>query len=136
MGIRNWLNNLVFTLAFIIILTPLAACTTSRSTASKIGVQGGGQVALNDHALVQFDAREIAPEVSVTITTQEISEKDGLTILVNNCTQCHLVQSLLQIKKSRIGWEEALGKMEAMGIHLSETEKITLLDYLATNEEP
>jgi hypothetical protein len=136
MGNRNWLNNLVFTLAFIIILTPLAACTTSRTTASKIGVQDGGQVALNDHGLVQFDAREIAPEVSATITTQEISIRDGSTILENNCTQCHVVKSLLQIKKSRVGWEDALALMETMGVQLSETEKITLIDYLATNEEP
>jgi hypothetical protein len=133
---KQSLTKGIYTVALLMILVLLPSCTISRTTASQIEAQGSDQGTLNEHALVQFDAREKAPEVSATITTQEISIRDGSTILENNCTQCHLVQSLLQIKKSRIGWEEALGKMEAMGIHLSETEKITLLDYLASNEEP
>jgi len=133
---KSWQNNLVYTLVFIMILASLASCTTTSATASPIEAQGSDQEALNDQALVQFDVREKAPEVSVTITAQEISIKEGSTILENTCSQCHVVKSLLQIKKSRIGWEEALAQMETMGVHLNETEKITLLDYLATNEEP
>jgi hypothetical protein len=38
-------------------------------------------------------------------------------------------------KKSRSGWEKTLEQMEALGVHLEDTEKAILLDYLATSDE-
>jgi hypothetical protein len=37
----------------------------------------------------------------------------------------------MQIKKPRAEWEKTLAQMEAMGVHLDNSEKAVLLDYLA-----
>jgi hypothetical protein len=133
---RHFLRNLFYALAIILILVPLVSCSALQSTTTQIKVPVNDQKMLREYASVQVDARESAPEVNVTTTTQKMSLIDGRSIIENNCARCHLVQSLLQSKKSRTEWEGALQQMELMGIHLNVTERVVLLDYLATKEEP
>jgi hypothetical protein len=132
---RHSLGNLFYTSAIILILVLLVSCSALQSPTTQIKAPVDDQEMLREYASVQVDARESAPEVKVTTTTQEMSLIDGRSILENNCAECHLVQSLLQIKKSRTEWEGALQQMELIGIHLNETEKVVLLDYIATIEE-
>ena len=133
---RHFHNTVIFTLALLLITGALVSCSHPRQTTNKTKVPADAQVAAIDHASVQFEARENFPVIIATTTVQEMSINDGHTILENICAQCHLVQSLLQIKKSRPEWEGVLQQMEMMGVHLSNIDKSVLLDYLVATEEP
>jgi len=60
---------------------------------------------------------------------------DGQSLLATHCTRCHLAQKLEQTEKSRTEWEQTLAQMERIGVHLSDSEKVVLLDYLSVNDE-
>jgi cytochrome c5 len=94
------------------------------------------QVAMSEQV---EDHVEAAPFVAAThdpVLIQPASQKDGPALLESHCNRCHTLQSLTQIKKSRSEWENALAKMEALGVHLDENEKIILLDYLSLANQP
>ena len=133
---RHFLITVIFTLALFLITGALVSCSHSRQTANETEIPANERVTVTEYSSVQFDARESVPEVKATATTQEMSINDGHTILENICAQCHLVQSLLQIKKSSPEWEEILQQMEMMGVHLSEIDKSVLIGYLVSTEQP
>jgi hypothetical protein len=133
---RLFLITMIFTLVLFLITGVLVSCSRPRQTANETEIPADAQVTVIEHGSVLFEARESVPEVTATDTAQEMSIKDGHTILENICAQCHLVQTLLQIKKSRPEWEGVLQQMEMMGVHLSEIDKSVLLNYLVATEEP
>lgn len=69
-------------------------------------------------------------------TSQEAGLQDGSSLIDSHCAQCHTIQRLKQTKKTRTGWENTLAKMERIGVSLSDTEKVVLLDYLTGIAEP
>jgi hypothetical protein len=61
---------------------------------------------------------------------------DGQSLLESHCIQCHNAQWFKQIDKSRTEWEQALARMDRLGVHMSDGEKVVLIDYLSVNDEP
>ncbi len=62
--------------------------------------------------------------------------ENGSSLLQSRCTQCHELQWLRQVKKTRTGWDETVSQMEWFGVKISDAEKTVLLDYLAGVDEP
>jgi hypothetical protein len=62
--------------------------------------------------------------------------QEGPSLLQTRCTQCHALQKILQVKKTRTEWENALSKMESFNVKISDAEKKVLLDYLTTVDNP
>ena len=86
--------------------------------------------------LNQVDDVTFVSSPTESIPTQETPLIDGYSLLETHCAQCHTVQKLIQIKKSRSQWEIILKQMEAMGALLSDSERNLLLKYLVTASEP
>ena len=57
-------------------------------------------------------------------------------LLQTRCTQCHSLETVLQVEKTRVEWEEALSKMESFNVEISDSERKVLLDYLTIVENP
>lgn len=133
---RRLITTIVFSIAFLANLVLLTSCGNIPVTDSQSDPRADDQEQLDARAVAQFDASVRLPEGNSTAITQETSTIDGRSILESSCSQCHLVESLLRVKKSRSDWEEALQQMEMMGVHLADTEKVILLDYLAATEAP
>jgi hypothetical protein len=92
---------------------------------------------------VQTKYSEIPTEdVSSNLSTQvpvpsaEAALQEVPLLLQKRCTQCHPLQKILQVKKTRTEWENALSNMESLNVKISETEKKILLDYLTTIDNP
>ena len=97
----------------------------------------------NTHQVAQVERIEdqvhASPIIAATpepVLIQAASQKDGPALLESHCTRCHTLQSFNQIKKSRLEWENALAKMETLGVQLDKNEKIILLDYLELANQP
>lgn len=58
---------------------------------------------------------------------------DGATLLQTRCTVCHSLDRVNNEKNTRAGWEQIVNKMVQKGAQLNDSEKATLLDYLAQN---
>ena len=85
---------------------------------------------------IKEDESSLASHPSSSSIIQETPRLEGPTILQSHCAQCHDVQWLEQIQKTRQGWEQMLIRMEGMGVHLSDQEKVVLLNYLAVADNP
>ena len=92
---------------------------------------------------VQTKFSEVPTEdVSSNLSTQiptpsaETALQEGQLLLQTRCTQCHPLQKILQVKKTRTEWEETLTKMESLNVKISDTEKKVLLGYLTTVDNP
>ena len=98
---------------------PLAKAATSNREA---------QVVRDD---AQLGNGELNSTTTESIEIKAMPIQDGPSILESRCVQCHTEQSILQKNKTRADWDKALIKMERLGVHLSDPEKVVLLDYLA-----
>lgn len=56
---------------------------------------------------------------------------DGASLLQTRCTVCHNLDRVMNEKNSRAQWERIVDKMIQKGAQLNDTEKTTLIDYLA-----
>jgi hypothetical protein len=99
--------------AFVAALVLLAAKSIPASTIplskTKSDVQG-----------VQTKPSEVPTEVGASnLSTQapttfpETALQEGPLVLQTRCTQCHPLQKILQVKKTRTEWEKTLSKMES-----------------------
>jgi hypothetical protein len=120
---------------FIVIFVLRTAGSQNRGLAPPI-TPNTDQVALVERVEDQVDASPFIAATPEPVLIQAVSQKDGPALLESHCTRCHTIQSFNQIKKSRLEWENALAKMEALGVHLDENEKIILLDYLELANQP
>jgi hypothetical protein len=66
----------------------------------------------------------------------ETSLQEAPLLLETRCTQCHPLQTVLQVTQTRTEWENTLSKMESFNVKISDTEKQVLLDYLTTADHP
>ena len=89
-----------------------------------------------EHVAVQIDAGALVSTTTEPVASQAAPMQDGLELLKTHCAQCHVTAWFDQIEKPRAEWEEALARMEAMGVQLSDTEKDVLLNYLAVADKP
>jgi len=68
--------------------------------------------------------------VEATPGETQISEP-GQILFERRCSSCHVLQQFAGSEKSLAELEDALMRMEAMGVMLDEVDKVTLLEYLA-----
>jgi len=68
--------------------------------------------------------------------SMETPFQDGGSLVQSRCAQCHDLQWLQQVKKTRMEWETTLSRMEWFNVKLGKAEKTVLLDYLAHVDEP
>ena len=119
----------VVLILFITNSIPASAVPSTNSTSSVRGVtEKPGEIQTEVGAL---NSTVQEPDVSQATTSQ-----NGLSILESNCVRCHTNQWLMKIKKTPAEWEKTLTQMEIKGVHLSDTEKEDLIDYLVQNVEP
>ena len=130
MSIKYIFIILLFGITSIIILVLLASGLVLPYKTSPRNIPTGVVNAKADTINVQVDASAVDPLKILTVTSQAVLQLDGASLLENHCAQCHVTKSLKLMKKSRLDWEENLKQMAAMGVHLSDIEKETLLDYL------
>ena len=79
---------------------------------------------------VEFDSTQPIP-----VRPNSDSIPDGPSIIASRCTKCHAAQLLNQTEKQRAEWELTLAQMDRMGVHLSDSEKDILLDYLTASDD-
>jgi hypothetical protein len=133
---RHLIHIIIFSIAFLAFPGLLASCGSASPTVFRNDARNIDQEKVDARAVAPFDASVGVPEVKVTAIVQETMRIDGGSILEAHCSQCHLVESLIQINKTPTEWEGVLQQMEMMGVHLAETEKASLLDYLTAAEKP
>jgi hypothetical protein len=92
---------------------------------------------------VQTEGSEVPTDVgSSNLSTQtptpslETALQEGPVLLQTRCIQCHSLEKVLQVKKTRAEWEETLSKMESFNVKISDSEKQVLLDFLTIVENP
>lgn len=119
--------------AFVAALALLAAKSIPASTTPLLKTESGVQG-------VQTEGSEIPTEVgSSNLSTQtptpslETALQEGPLVLETRCTQCHSLETVLQVKQTRAEWEETLSKMN---VKISDSEKQVLLNYLTIVENP
>jgi mono/diheme cytochrome c family protein len=128
-----------FVAVFAVILAMLTIGFIPLSADANINPQAGVQHVTVEPVEVQVDAGAFIPTaepLASQVTPSQNDPSDGLSLLKSRCARCHTTQSLIQIKKSNAEWEKALANMEAMGVHLDESEKVILIDYIATADTP
>jgi hypothetical protein len=125
-----------FLTAIAVILVMLSKGFIPLSTFTKVNPQSGGRDVPVESVEVQDDAGVLITSTIEPPATQVTLLQDGSSLLESHCARCHSTQKITQIKKSYAEWERALAQMEGMGVHLDESEKVVLLNYLAAAGKP
>ncbi len=76
------------------------------------------------------------PSTVISTPSIETPLPDGPSLLQSRCTQCHELQWLQQVNKTRTEWDETVSQMKWFGVKISDAEKTVLLDYLAGPGQP
>ena len=61
---------------------------------------------------------------------------EGAQLLEQRCSTCHASSRVKNAQKTVEGWEATVTRMMSKGAKLSDTEKKTLVDYLAATYAP
>jgi hypothetical protein len=133
---KYFLVTLIFVTIVAAILVLLAIDPLHSSIDTKLETASDSQAVLVERVEIPVDASELVSATTEPLVSQMPPLQDGPSLLERHCSKCHLVQSLQQIKKSRTEWERTLAQMEGMGVHLDDTEKVNLLNYLTTADKP
>jgi hypothetical protein len=133
---RYFSVTVFFVTIFAIILVLLTADSIPTSTFSPTYSPADTRDALVERLEVQVDVDALISKTIEPDASQVTSLPDGRSLLDSHCTRCHIAQWLIQIKEPRAEWEKILEQMEGIGVYLSDTEKLVLLDYLVVTGEP
>ena len=133
---RYLLVTIIYSTILAVFAVLLAACSTPASAVTQTETPSNIWEKPAGRAGAQADAGTHISTVTEPIALQETPVQDGLALMEQHCAQCHLVQSLQQLRKSRSDWEKALAQMEKIGVQLDETEKLNLLNYLSLADKP
>ncbi len=131
-------------IVFVAGLALLAENSISASTIPSAKTRSDLQVVPTKPIGVQTEAGSINLSTSIPTPSSTLGPTsspktvvpDGPTILQNRCTECHSLQPIQQVKRTRVEWEKVLSKMESFGAKISDTEKTILLDYLTSADKP
>jgi cytochrome c5 len=114
----------------------LGACSLARGADPESIPLADRQAAQAGSVDAQIEATALRLTSPEPAATQEMPVPDGASLLESHCAQCHVPQWLEKMHKPRAEWEKIVALMEAMGVQLSDSEKVVLLDYLAGMDEP
>ena len=128
--------TLIFVTVVAAILVLLATGPMHSGIDTKLEAASDSREVLVERVEIQVDAGALISATTEPLVSQMPPLQDGPSLLEHHCAKCHLVQSLQQTKKARAEWERTLAQMEGMGVHLEDTEKVNLLDYLSEAEKP
>jgi mono/diheme cytochrome c family protein len=73
---------------------------------------------------------------SLAVAAQDLPEGEGKALVVQRCSSCHGVDSILPLKLSREEWAPVVTRMLDYGAFLDEKETATTLDYLSAHFGP
>lgn len=126
----------IFSFALLIaFLVLLAGCNTAPRAVLKSNLSSRVPDVPVDRGNAQADAVSLASLPSEPVASQ-VAAPDATSLLENHCSECHSIQRLEGIEKTRAEWEEALVKMKAEGVYLDSAERAALLDYLGGVDVP
>jgi cytochrome c5 len=126
-----------FASVFVVILIMLAAGFIPPDAVSKMISKSAVMSRTPEPVEIQVDAGAFHSSTpTASLASSLAPEQDGPSLLESHCAQCHTTQRLGHIKKSQTEWETTLAQMEAIGVHLTENEKVVLLNYLSTAGKP
>jgi hypothetical protein len=117
-------------------LVLLAAKSIPASTAPLSKTESGVQGVQTKHSEVPTEMGSSNLSTQAPTTFPKTALQEGPLVLQTQCTQCHPLQTVLQVKQARTEWEKTLSKMESFNVKISDTEKKVLLDYLTTVDNP
>ncbi len=61
------------------------------------------------------------------------SSPDGATLLEARCASCHSVEKVTSQKNTQAQWDKIVSRMIQKGAQLNDSEKTSLVNYLAQN---
>jgi hypothetical protein len=121
---------------FVVVLVLLATNSIPASTIPLSKIKSDLQGVQTKHSEVPTEAASSNLSTQAPTSSPATALEEGPLLLQTRCTQCHSLQTVLQVKKTRTEWEETLSKMESFKVKISDTEKKVLLDYLTTVDNP
>ena len=71
--------------------------------------------------------------LSPVLAGDTLPEGTGKKLVSENCRSCHGLDALLEKKRSRNEWEKLVDKMVEHGLEITDKDKKTVIDYLATH---
>ncbi|HLO30022.1 MAG TPA: hypothetical protein VK249_12845 [Anaerolineales bacterium] len=125
-----------FVSAFVAALVLLAANSIPASTISLSKSASDVQGEQTKRSEIPAEVGSSNLSTQAPIPSSETALQEGPLLLQTRCTQCHSLQKILQVKKTRTEWEETLSKMESFNVKISDMEKKVLLDYLTIVDKP
>ena len=121
---------------FVAVLVLLAANSIPASTIPFSKTKSDLQGLPTNFSEVPTEHGSLDLSTQVPIPSAETALQEGQLLLQTRCAQCHPLQKILQVKRTRIEWEEMLKNMESFNVKINDTEKKVLLDYLTTVDQP
>jgi len=136
MRIKKYSVFIIFVTIFTALIVLLTAGSIPPSSVTQNNSRSDARDALVERDEAHVDNGELISPTIPPVVSQVTPSQDGLSIIESRCTQCHVAQQLKQIKKPRSEWEKTLAQMEMMGVHLSDSERGALFNYLAVADKP
>ena len=122
--------------AFVAALVLLAANYIPVSTTSLSKTKSDIQGVQTKRSQVSTEVDSSNLSTQVTTPSLETALQEAPLLLQTRCTQCHSLETVLQVEKTRVEWKETLSKMESFNVEISDSERKVLLDYLTIVENP
>jgi len=63
-----------------------------------------------------------------------VSPTDGAGLVSALCGQCHPIQRIETARKDRNGWTAAVARMESHGLHVTDQQRQSIIDYLTKRD--
>jgi len=131
-------RHIFISIIFVLIIAVMIVMATSGSllpgTGTSISPTSDVRKLLVERTEAQIDTSVLPDSSPEPVETQVESQDDGQALLQRECSECHAINLLLEIKKSRVEWEKTLSFMNGMGVHMDEAEEGILLEYLSAAE--
>jgi len=131
---RHLFISIIFVLIVAVLIVMAASGSLLPGTRTSISPTSDVRQLLVEQTEAQVDTSVLPDSSPEPVDTQVESQDDGQVLLQRECSECHAINLLLEIKKSRVEWEKTLTFMNGMGVHMDEAEEGILLDYLSAAE--
>jgi cytochrome c5 len=134
MRLRYLFTTISFVIVFAVVLVMLAIGFIPLSAGNQINSQSNIRNVPVERVDVRITAGATISSTTEPLVFQAASLQDGSSLLESHCAQCHNTKSLEKTKKSYAEWKKTLSHMETMGVHLNDSEKVDLLNYLTATD--
>jgi hypothetical protein len=125
-----------FVTALVAAVVLLAANSISARTTTLTGTPSDNQEVQTEAAITKTEAVFSNLPTQAPTPFPQTALQEGQLLLQDRCTQCHPLQKVLQVKRTRTEWEKILSEMESFNVKISDPEKEVLLGYLISVDNP